>query len=1015
MPREIPKAYEPQEIEERWAQAWFDENLFRAENSGTPGGPTFSIALPPPNVTGSIHIGHMLEHTQIDMLARWHRMRGERTLWLPGMDHAGIATQFVVERMLAKEGVTRQSLGREEFERRVWKWKAESGGVIKGQMIRLGASCDWTRERFTLEPALYRAVLEAFLRLYRDGLIYRGRYMVNWCPRCQTAISDLEVVHNERTGNLWYIRYPIVGTQEFLVVATTRPETMLGDSAVAVHPDDERYQRLVGKKVMLPLMHREIPIIADTYVDREFGTGVVKITPAHDPNDFEVGKRHHLPEIDVMTDDAHMSDAAGKYAGLDRFVARARIIADLEELKLMDHITEHTHSVGTCDRCKAIVEPRLSTQWFMKMKPLAEPSAKAVLQGLIEVVPENQRTILLQWFENIRDWCISRQLWWGHRIPIWHCADCREMVPALDSRVEIVDGHARAASPPTKCPKCGGAKLTQDKDVLDTWFSSCLWPFSTLGWPDDAPDLRTYYPTSLLISGYDILFFWDARMIMVGLHLSGTRFDTSGHEVHPAAPHQGTSPADASRQGSTPADASHQGTGQTDASHQGTSPAVALRQGTSQTDALRQGTSPAVALRQGTASAVPKSAPSSGASAPEGNLESTIPFRRLYLHSLVRTAEGAKMSKTKGTGVDPLELTQKFGTDALRYMLASMSAPGTDIALSEDRILGARAFANKIWNAARFLFMNLEKAEASAGITLEEVAAPDIRAQAPYALKADGDLVHRWIFSRLASVTAQVNEALQNFRFHEAAQASYQFFWGDFCDWYIEWVKPQLSDPDREIAVAAWRNIFAALEAALRLLHPVMPFLTEELWHKLPQREGARSIALERFPDARANWADTAADADMALLQDIVIAARNIRAEMKVDAKRKVPAELSIANPLAAKLVAQNIGPISQLATLSGLRVSGERMNSDGRAVRSTALFDIGIAYGEAVDKEAEAARLTKEIERLAKDIDSKKARLADESFLGKAPAKIVDDLRATLAARQIEHQKLLDRLAQLK
>ena len=1015
MPREIPKAYEPQEIEERWAQAWFDENLFRAENSGTLGGPTFSIALPPPNVTGSIHIGHMLEHTQIDMLVRWHRMRGERTLWLPGMDHAGIATQFVVERMLAKEGITRQSLGREEFERRVWKWKAESGGVIKGQMIRLGASCDWTRERFTLEPALYRAVLEAFLRLYRDGLIYRGRYMVNWCPRCQTAISDLEVVHNERTGNLWYIRYPIVGTQEFLVVATTRPETMLGDSAVAVHPDDERYQRLVGKKVMLPLMHREIPIIADTYVDREFGTGVVKITPAHDPNDFEVGKRHHLPEIDVMTDDAHMSDAAGKYAGLDRFVARARIIADLEELKLMDHITEHTHSVGTCDRCKAIVEPRLSTQWFMKMKPLAEPSAKAVLQGLIEVVPENQRTILLQWFENIRDWCISRQLWWGHRIPIWHCADCKEMVPALDSRVEIVDGHARAASPPTKCPKCGGAKLTQDKDVLDTWFSSCLWPFSTLGWPDDAPDLRTYYPTSLLISGYDILFFWDARMIMVGLHLSGTRFDTSGREVHPAAPHQGTSPADASRQGSTPADASHQGTGQTDASHQGTSPAVALRQGTSQTDALRQGTSPAVALRQGTASAVPKSAPSSGASAPEGNLESTIPFRRLYLHSLVRTAEGAKMSKTKGTGVDPLELTQKFGTDALRYMLASMSAPGTDIALSEDRILGARAFANKIWNAARFLFMNLEKAEASAGITLEEVAAPDIRAQAPYALKADGDLVHRWIFSRLASVTAQVNEALQNFRFHEAAQASYQFFWGDFCDWYIEWVKPQLSDPDREIAVAAWRNIFAALEAALRLLHPVMPFLTEELWHKLPQREGARSIALERFPDARANWADTAADADMALLQDIVIAARNIRAEMKVDAKRKVPAELSIANPLAAKLVAQNIGPISQLATLSGLRVSNERMNSDGRAVRSTALFDIGIAYGEAVDKEAEAARLTKEIERLAKDIDSKKARLADESFLGKAPAKIVDDLRATLAARQIEHQKLLDRLAQLK
>ena len=456
MAREIPKAYEPQEIEERWAKAWFEEKLFRAENSGYAGcrratrSQRFSIALPPPNVTGSIHIGHMLEHTQIDMLVRWHRMRGERTLWLPGMDHAGIATQFVVERMLAKEGVGRKELGREEFERRVWKWKAESGGVIKQQMIRLGASCDWTREKFTLEPALYRSVLEAFLRLYREGLIYRGRYMVNWCPRCQTAISDLEVVHNERVGNLWFIRYPVKGTQESLVVATTRPETMLGDTAVAVHPEDERYQHLVGKSVLLPLMDREIPIIADAYVDREFGTGVVKITPAHDPNDFEVGKRHNLAQIDVMTDDAHMSEAAGKYAGLERFVARARVIADLEELGLMDHITEHTHSVGTCDRCKAIVEPRVSTQWFMKMKPLAEDARKAVTGAFgpraeIEVVPDNQRTILLQWFENIRDWCISRQLWWGHRIPIWHCADCGEMVPATDSSVEIVDGHARAA------------------------------------------------------------------------------------------------------------------------------------------------------------------------------------------------------------------------------------------------------------------------------------------------------------------------------------------------------------------------------------------------------------------------------------------------------------------------------------------------------------------------------------------------------------------------------------------
>jgi valyl-tRNA synthetase len=946
MPREIPKAYEPQEIEERWAKAWFDEKLFRAENSGDGSGRTFSIALPPPNVTGSIHIGHMLEHTQIDMLVRWHRMRGERTLWLPGMDHAGIATQFVVERMLAKDGIKRQDLGREEFERRVWKWKAESGGVIKGQMIRLGASCDWTRERFTLEPALYRAVLEAFLRLYRDGLIYRGRYMVNWCPRCLTAISDLEVVHNERTGSMWYIRYPVAGTKEHLVVATTRPETMLGDTAVAVHPEDERYQHLIGKKVLLPLVNREIPIIADASVDREFGTGAVKITPAHDPNDFEMGQRHNLPQIDVMTDDAHMSEAAGPYAGLERFVARARIIADLEKLSLLEKVAEHTHSVGTCDRCKAIVEPRVSTQWFMKMKPLAEPAAKVVIDGLIEVVPDNQRTILLQWFENIRDWCISRQLWWGHRIPIWHCADCEEMVPALDSRVEIFEGHARAASPPQKCSKCGGAKLTQDKDVLDTWFSSALWPFSTLGWPDDTDDLRTYYPTSLLISGYDILFFWDSRMIMMGLQLSGDRFEPE-----------------------------------------------------------KVSGSSAVAQTKETSSALQKSV---------NDPASTIPFRRLYLHSLVRTAEGAKMSKTKGTGVDPLELTQKFGTDALRYMLASMAAPGTDIILSEDRILGARAFANKIWNAARFLFMNLEKAEAAAGITLEELAAPEIRANAPYAIPGEDGLIHRWIFSRLAAVSEQVDRALQDFRFHEASQAIYQFFWGDFCDWYIEWVKPQLAATDRAVAVAAWRNIFAALEAALRLLHPVMPFLTEELWHRLPQPTGARSIALERFPEPRANWTDTQAEKEFATLQEIITAARNIRSEMKIDQKRKIPADFSSSDSAIRKLAEQNAEPLARLATLSALNISSNRLDGAGAAVRSTSQFDLRIAYGDAIDKDVETARLRKEIERLAKDIESKKGRLGDETFLSKAPAKIVEDLKTTLAGREIEHQKLLDRLNQL-
>jgi valyl-tRNA synthetase len=916
MPREIPKAYEPQEIEERWAKAWFDDKLFRAENSGA--GPSFSIALPPPNITGSIHIGHLLEHTQIDMLVRWHRMKGDCTLWLPGMDHAGIATQFVVERQLAKEKIRRQDLGREEFERRVWQWKAESGGVIKDQMIRLGASCDWTRERFTLEPGLYRAVLEAFLRLYREGLIYRGRYMVNWCPRCQTAISDLEVVHHERTGEIWNIRYPLLDSKEYLTVATTRPETMLGDTAVAVHPDDERYKHLIGKKVLLPLVHREIPIIADTYVDRKFGTGFVKITPAHDPNDFEVGKRHNLPEIDVMTPDGHMNEAAGKYSGVERFAARARIVADLQELGLLESVKEHMHAVGVCDRCKSIVEPRISTQWFCKMAPLAEPAKEAVRSGIVEVVPDNQRTILLNWLDNIRDWCISRQLWWGHRIPVWHCGDCKEMVPALDSRVEIVEGHARAASVPAKCPKCGGGKLTQDTDVLDTWFSSGLWPFSTLGWPDDTADLRAFYPTSLLISGYDILFFWDARMIMMGLHL------TRGAEA-----------------------------------------------------------------------------------------KDKIPFRRLYLHSLVRTAEGAKMSKTKGTGVDPLQLTQQYGTDALRYMLASMAAPGTDIILSEDRILGARAFANKIWNAARFLFVNLEKVEAQ-GLTLEELAAPEIRAGAPYPVKGEGALAHRWIFSRLAGVTARVNDALENFRFHEACQTTYQFFWGDFCDWYIEWVKPQLAASDREVALAAWRNIFAALDSALRLLHPVMPFLTEELWHRLPQPAGACSIALDNFPIPQSQWADAAAENEMASLQEIVIAARNIRAEMKVDPKRKVAADFSTGDPTVRKLVEQNLDPLLRLAALSQLQILSGHLDPAGAAIRSTAQFDLRIAYGETVDKLAEVARLKKEIERLAKDIESKQGRLADENFTSKAPAKVVDDLRKTLAERQLEHQKLLDRLKQL-
>ena len=915
MASEIPKAYEPQEIERRWAQTWFEEKIYHADAKSK--GEMFSIVLPPPNVTGSIHIGHMLEHTQIDIVVRWHRMRGNKTLWLPGMDHAGIATQVVVERQLAKEGLKREQIGREEFERRVWQWKAESGGNIKKQMIRLGVSCDWTREKFTLDPPLYRAVMEAFLRLYREGLIYRGRYMVNWCPRCQTALSDLETVHEQREGKLWFIRYSIAGSRETITVATTRPETMLGDTAVAVHPDDERYKHLIGKMAVLPLMNREIPIIADDFVDREFGTGAVKVTPAHDPNDFAMGQRHKLAEIDVMTPDAHMSAAAGAYAGMDRFAAREKIVEDLKAQGLLERVTNHAMSVGLCDRCKTIIEPRLSVQWFCKMKPLAAPGIQIVEDGLLSIVPDNQKKIFLDWLTNIRDWCISRQLWWGHRIPIWHCGECGAMTPAKDSRVEVVDGRAQIASVPEQCDKCGSTKLTQDPDVLDTWFSSGLWPLSTLGWPDDTEDLRTFYPTSLLISGYDILFFWDARMVMLDLHLA-----------HGA------------------------------------------------------------------------------------KTEERMPFRQLYLHGIVRDPHGIKMSKTRGNVVDPLEIIEKYGTDALRFALTVAAAPGTDIALSEERILSYRAFANKIWNAARFLFFNLEKIEAM-GVTLEELAAPDVRAKAPYATR--DALPHQWIFSRLAAVTAQMNDALENFRFHEAAHVIYHFFWGDFCDWYIEWLKPQLASENREDAVATWRNLFAAFENALRLLHPFMPFITEELWHRLPQKADAKSISLQSFPRFQSAWANPEAERSVALVQEIVVAARNIRAEIKLDTKKKVAADFASEDSEVRNRAAENLDVILRLGSLSALKIQTGKLQSGEGAVRSTSQFDLRIQFGgEPVDAKAETAKLKKEKERLEKDIASKKQRLADDAFRSRAPAEIVRGLEATLAERQIEYQKIVERLAQL-
>src|SRR6266478_6454512 len=871
MAREIAKAYEPQQIEPRWADFWVKEALFKADANAP--GPVFSIVIPPPNVTGSLHIGHMLDHTEIDILTRWHRMRGYNTLYLPGMDHAGISTQRVVVRKLAEEGIDYRKLGREEFERRVWKWKEESGGKITEQMRQIGESCDWSREKFTLSPEMAQVVREVFVRLYEEQLIYRETRLVNWCPVCLTVLSDLEVLHEERQGHLWHLKYPVVGTDQFVVVATTRPETMLGDAAVAVHPEDERYKALTGKKVSLPLMKREIPIISDEMVDREFGTGAVKITPAHDPNDFEAGRRHGLPEVDVMTDDGHMNSNAGAYAGLDRFEARKKIAEDLKAQGLLEKITEHTTAIGICERSRTIVEPRISTQWFCKMKPLAEPAIAAVERGEIRMVPENRREEYFNWMRNIRDWTLSRQLWWGHRIPAWYCKE---------------HGHVTVArEAPAKCTTCGSGNLTQDPDVLDTWFSSGLWPFSTLGWPEETPDYKNYYPTSLLITGYDILFFWVARMIMLGIHFT-----------------------------------------------------------------------------------------------------KKVPFCAVYLHSLVRTASGEKMSKSKGTGLDPVALNQRYGTDAMRFCLASMAAPGTDIVLSDDKLASARNFANKIWHASQgFVFGNLQKVDLG-GVTLEELAAPEIRAKAPYAAGGGVSLVDAWLFARLAATISLVNEALQNYRFHEAAQGVYQFFWGDFCDWYIEWVKPELQGADKERVVAAWRNLFAALDAALRLLHPFMPFITEELWHELPQRPGAKSIALDVFPEARKEWKNAEALEQFSLIQEAIVALRNIRAEMKLEPKKKVAAEFS----------------------------SSERLPQSGGAVRSTALFDVRIAYlAETVDVEAEAARLRKQIEGLERAITAKEKQLASATFRSRAPEEIVRGLESTLAEQTEELRKLRSRLEELK
>ncbi len=912
MPHELPKAYEPGAIEARWAEYWKNEKLFHAPTPAEGHARNmFSLLLPPPNVTGRLHMGHMFEQTEMDVILRWHRMRGDLTLWLPGTDHAGIATQMLVERQLRSEGKSRRDLGREQFVQRVWEWRREYGGAILDQMKRLGASVDWQREYFTMDENLSRAVREVFVRLYEKGLIYRGKYIVNWCPDCGTAISDLEVKHEEVPGKLYEIRYPVIGSKEFITVATTRPETMLGDTAIAVNAKDERYTRLHGKKVMLPLMNREIPIILDELANPEFGTGAVKVTPAHDPNDFQAGLRHNLPQIDVMDERAHMNQNAGPYAGLDRFEARKRVLADLEAQGFLVAIKEYTISLGKCDRSGTVVEPRLSEQWFVKIEPLAKRAIEVVEKGYIRFTPENYKQIYLNWMYNIHDWCISRQLWWGHRIPAWRCGDCGEVMVAREA--------------PAKCTKCGGGKLEQDSDVLDTWFSSALLPFTSLGWPEATRDLEVFYPTSLLITGFDILFFWVARMIMMGCWFM----------MPPEKP-------------------------------------------------LRAGEKP---------------------ESREEALRNSVPFREVHIHALVRDAERQKMSKTKGNVLDPIEVIEKYGTDATRFTLAAMAAPGTDIAFNASRTEGYRNFANKIWNAARFMFMNMERlgenmAPATLPASSDSTGVSGFRA---------ATLEDRWILSRFNGVAAYVDEALEEYRFHEAANRIYDFFWGEFCDWYIELIKPRLmfeDGADKSAASVACSNLVTLFEASLRLLHPVMPFITEEIWHAIYDgKPPLKSIALAAFPQADPKQIDLKAETHMAVLQDLIVSVRNLRAELKVEPKVKVPIQVYAHEPEIGKVIGENRVSVERQANVESMTFVESSLGKLPGA-RHTARFDVHLVYEQKIDVAAECERLRKELEKLEKDIASGETRLENETFRAKAPAQVVEGLRKQVHENQMLRQK---------
>ncbi len=882
MGKELEKNYDPKAIENKLYEKWLNKKYFSAkvDKKKKP----FTIVMPPPNITGKLHMGHALDNTLQDILIRFKRMQGFEALWIPGTDHASISTEVKVINKLKDQGIDKRELGREGFLKATWEWKEEYGNTITSQLKKIGSSCDWDRERFTMDEGCSKAVEEVFVNLYNRGYIYKGSRIINWCPVCQTSISDAEVEHEEKAGHFWHIKYPIVGTDEYVEIATTRPETLLGDSAVAVHPEDERYQHLIGKMVMLPLVNKEIPVVADTYVDKEFGTGVVKITPAHDPNDFEVGKRHNLPEINVMNDDATINELGGKYAGMDRYEARKAMVADLDALGLLVKVEDHTHNVGTHDRCKTTVEPLIKQQWFVKMEELAKPAIEALKNGDLEFIPDRFDKTYLHWLENIRDWCISRQLWWGHRIPAYYCDKCGEVVIAKESER------------PTVCPKCGHDHLTQDEDTLDTWFSSALWPFSTLGWPENTEELDYFYPTDVLVTGYDIIFFWVIRMVF------------SGYEH----------------------------------------------------------------MKQ-------------------------VPFHKVLIHGLVRDSEGRKMSKSLGNGIDPLEVIDSYGADALRLTLITGNAPGNDMRFYHERVEASRNFANKVWNASRFIMMNIEKAEVSDTIDLSSLTQAD-----------------KWILSKVNTLAKDVTDNLDKFELGIAVQKIYDFIWEEFCDWYIEMVKPRLYNDEDETKAAVLWTLKTVLINSLKLLHPYMPFVTEEIFCTLQDKE--ESIMISSWPEFKEEWNFEADEEAVETIKTAVKGIRNVRSEMNVPPSKKATVIVVSESEKVRTIFEDSKVFFATLGYASEVKIQANNEGISSDAV-STVIQDatIYMPFAELVDIEKEVERLEKEKARLEGELNRVKGMLSNERFVSKAPQAKIDEEKAKLEKYSNMMEQVVERLNHFK